>query len=83
MHAILSLIYVYVDAVCMFPRVSCVAFTDDSSMLAAGFENSQIVIWSLSPQKLRAMKSVDDLAEIDKEAGLLVFSLIFVHSAVF
>jgi transcription initiation factor TFIID subunit 5 len=37
--------------------------------MAAGFADSQIRVWSLTPNKLRAMKQVDDLNIIDKEAG--------------
>ena len=50
-------------------RVTCVDFTDDSSMLAAGLQNSNIRVWSLTPNKLRGMKSTMELEIIDKEAG--------------
>ena len=43
--------------------------SDDSSLLAAGFSDGNLRVWSLTPQKLREMKSVDDLEIIDKEAG--------------
>ena len=49
--------------------VSCVALCEDSSMMAVGFSSSTVRVWSLIPQKLRAMKSADDLADIDKDAG--------------
>ncbi|XP_076448428.1 transcription initiation factor TFIID subunit 5-like [Babylonia areolata] len=48
--------------------VTCVDFTDDSTMLAAGFQDSNVRVWSLTPNKLRAMKSAADLEIIDKEA---------------
>ncbi|KAF6025096.1 TAF5 [Bugula neritina] len=51
-----------------FAGVCSCAFTDDSSMLAAGFENSQIKVWTLSNHKLRSMKSGDILTELDKES---------------
>ena len=50
--------------------VSCVTLCEDSSMMAVGFSNSTVRVWSLIPQKLRAMKSADDLADIDKDAGM-------------
>jgi len=56
-------------------RVCSCAFTDDSSMLAAGFENSQIKVWTLSNHKLRSMKSGDILTELDKESGMKTQSL--------
>ena len=49
--------------------VSCVTLCEDSSMMAVGFSSSTVRVWSLIPQKLRAMKSADDLADIDKDAG--------------
>ena len=53
----------------IYCSVSCCTFTDDSSMLAAGMEDSQIRVWTLSQNKLRAMKGVDELNMLDKEAG--------------
>lgn len=50
-------------------RVSCATFTDDSSMLSAGFEDSSIKVWALSQQKLRSMKPGESLAELDKDSG--------------
>lgn len=38
-------------------------------MLAVGFSESIIKVWSLLPQKLRCMKSADELQEIDREAS--------------
>jgi transcription initiation factor TFIID subunit 5 len=49
-------------------RVTCAEFAEDSSLLAVGFSDSSIKIWSLIPQKLRAMKSAEHLADIDKDA---------------
>lgn len=44
-------------------------FCEDSSLLAVGFSDSILKVWSLVPQKLRGMKPADLLADIDKEAG--------------
>jgi WD40 repeat protein len=49
--------------------VTSVDISDDSSLLAAGFADSVIRVWSLTPGKLRSMKPPDDLNIIDKEAG--------------
>lgn len=49
-------------------RVTCVEICEDSSLVAVGFSHSIVKIWSLVPQKLRAMKPADQLADIDKEA---------------
>lgn len=51
-----------------FSRVTCVEFCEDSSLLAVGFSDSILKVWSLVPQKLRAMKPAEQLADIDKEA---------------
>ncbi|XP_067931982.1 transcription initiation factor TFIID subunit 5-like [Watersipora subatra] len=51
-----------------FSGVSCCAFTDDSSMIAAGLEDSQVKVWTLSQQTLRSMKSGEELNNLDKEA---------------
>lgn len=50
-------------------RVTCVEISEDSSLLAVGFSDSVLKVWSLVPQKLRGLKSADQLAEIDKESG--------------
>lgn len=42
--------------------------SDDSSLIAIGFADANIKVWSLTPSKLREMKPVDQLKEIDKEA---------------
>lgn len=48
--------------------VTCAEICDDSSMLAVGFADSNIKIWSLTPSKLREMKAAESLKEIDKDA---------------
>lgn len=42
---------------------------DDSSLIAIGFADSIVKLWSLTPSKLREMKSADQLKDIDREAG--------------
>ncbi|ELT88262.1 hypothetical protein CAPTEDRAFT_225253 [Capitella teleta] len=48
--------------------VTSVDFCEDSSLMAAGFADSQIRVWTMTPNKLRAIKTSDDLNIIDKEA---------------
>ena len=47
----------------------CAEISDDSSILAVGFANSHVRVWSLLTQKLKGMKSGDLLQDIDHEAG--------------
>jgi len=49
--------------------VTAAEVAEDSSLLAIGFSDSGIKIWSLVPQKLRLMKTGEQLADIDREAG--------------
>ncbi|XP_066156213.1 transcription initiation factor TFIID subunit 5 [Euwallacea fornicatus] len=48
--------------------VCCAEITEDSSMLAVGFNDSIIKVFTLVPQKLKAMKSADKLQEVNIEA---------------
>ncbi|KAL0894765.1 hypothetical protein ABMA27_013297 [Loxostege sticticalis] len=41
---------------------------DDSTLLAVGFNNSTIKVWTLTPVRLRGMKSAEKLLDIDREA---------------
>ncbi|VVC86700.1 unnamed protein product [Leptidea sinapis] len=47
----------------------CADICDDSTLLAVGFSNSTVKVWTLTTIKLRGMKSIDKLQDIDKEAG--------------
>lgn len=49
--------------------VTCAEICEDSSLLGVGFTDSIIKVWSLTPQKLRAMKSAEALQDVDREAG--------------
>lgn len=49
--------------------VTCAEIAEDSSILAVGFADAVVKVWSLMPQKLRAMKSAEQLQDIDTEAG--------------
>ncbi|XP_053209289.1 transcription initiation factor TFIID subunit 5-like [Panonychus citri] len=48
--------------------VLCVEISEDSSLLSVGLSDSTIKVWSLTPNKLRTMKSAQDLDFIDREA---------------
>lgn len=49
--------------------VTAAEVAEDSSLLAIGFSDSCIKVWSLVPQKLRLMKTGEQLQDIDREAG--------------
>jgi len=53
----------------MIFSVTAAEVAEDSSLLAVGFSDSTIKIWSLIPQKLRLMKTAEQLQDIDREAG--------------
>ncbi|KAL1458121.1 hypothetical protein WDU94_008292 [Cyamophila willieti] len=48
-------------------QVTCAEISEDVSILAVGFSESYIKLWSLVPQKLKAMKSADLLQDIELE----------------
>ena len=41
--------------------ICVVEVSDDSSMAAVGFSNSNVKVWSLTPYKLKALKASDSL----------------------
>ncbi|XP_060800929.1 transcription initiation factor TFIID subunit 5 [Amyelois transitella] len=47
----------------------CADICDDSTLLAVGFNNSNIKVWTLTTVRLRGMKSAEKLQDIDREAG--------------
>lgn len=49
--------------------VCCAEISEDASMMAVGFSDSRIKVWSLVPQKLKAMKNAEQLQDINLEAG--------------
>ncbi|OCT69991.1 transcription initiation factor TFIID subunit 5 [Xenopus laevis] len=51
-----------------YQGLTAVDITDDSSLIAGGFADSTVRVWSLTPKKLRSVKSSSDLSLIDKEA---------------
>ncbi|XP_066585283.1 transcription initiation factor TFIID subunit 5-like [Prorops nasuta] len=48
--------------------VTAAEVAEDSSLLAVGFNDSAIKVWSLVPSKLRLMKNGEQLQDIDREA---------------
>ncbi|KAK2719507.1 transcription initiation factor TFIID subunit 5-like [Artemia franciscana] len=48
--------------------VTCIEIAEDSSLIAAGFSDSSLKVFSLTPQKLRTMKPAEQLLELDREA---------------
>ncbi|XP_042288567.1 transcription initiation factor TFIID subunit 5 isoform X2 [Thunnus maccoyii] len=51
-----------------YQGLTAVDFTDDSSLIAGGFADSTVRVWSVTPKKLRKVKSAADLNMIDKES---------------
>lgn len=49
--------------------VTVAEVAEDSSLLAIGFSDSGIKVWSLVPQKLRLMKTGELLQDVEREAG--------------
>ena len=52
-------------------RATSVDFAEDSSLMCSGFGDSNIRVWTLTPSKLRAVKQLEELELIDKEAGMV------------
>ncbi|CAH1105872.1 unnamed protein product [Psylliodes chrysocephalus] len=48
--------------------VCCAEITEDSSMVAVGFNDSIVKVWTLVPQKLKSMKSSEQLEDVNIEA---------------
>lgn len=55
--------------------VLCAEISEDSSLLAAGLSDSNIKVWSLTPSKLKSMKSSHELDLIDREAEDVLFRM--------
>ncbi|EFA04573.1 cannonball [Tribolium castaneum] len=61
----------YLPSVCCYTllnanhTVNCAEITEDSSMLAVGFSDSIVKVWTLVPQKLKAMKSGEQLEDVN------------------
>ena len=53
--------------------VTTVDICDDSSLLAFGTVDSIVRVQSITPSKIRTMKNVDHLNDIDKDAGKILF----------
>lgn len=47
--------------------VTCAEIAEDSSLIAIGFSNSIVKVWTLTPIKLREIKSAEQLNDIDSE----------------
>ncbi|XP_066467126.1 transcription initiation factor TFIID subunit 5 [Tiliqua scincoides] len=57
--------YTFLNA---YQGLTAVDVTDDSSMIVGGFADSTVRVWSVTPKKLRSVKSAVDLGLIDKES---------------
>ncbi|MGH0135551.1 UNVERIFIED_CONTAM: hypothetical protein FKN15_066159 [Acipenser sinensis] len=57
--------YTFLNA---YQGLTAVDFTDDSSLVAGGFADSTVRVWSVTPKKLRGVKTAGDLSLIDKDS---------------
>ncbi|XP_069467803.1 transcription initiation factor TFIID subunit 5 isoform X2 [Ambystoma mexicanum] len=57
--------YTFLNA---YQGLTAVDITDDSSLMAGGFADSTVRVWSVTPKKLRSVKTAQDLSLIDKES---------------
>lgn len=46
----------------------CAEISEDSKIMAAGFSDSSIRVWSLTEEKLKGMRNASDLETLDKES---------------
>lgn len=53
----------------------CAELCEDSSLLAAGFSDSTIRVWALTPNKLKKMKPSSDLELIDKDTDDVLYRM--------
>jgi transcription initiation factor TFIID subunit 5 len=53
----------------------CAEISEDSTLLAAGFSDSVVRVWPLSPNKLKTMKPSSDLELIDKEVDDVLYRM--------
>lgn len=69
-NSIFSLMYIYLQLFyTVIFSVTAAEVAEDSSLLAIGFGDSGIKVWSLVPQKLRLMKTGEQLNDVDRETG--------------
>lgn len=61
--------------------VTCAEICEDSTVLSAGFSDSVVRVWSLTPLKLKAMKASAELEQIDKEADDVLYRMMDEKSA--
>ena len=64
-------------------RVTCADVTEDSTMLAVGFVDSIVKVWTLVPQKLKTMKSAEQLQDINIEAEDVLVSTLKLYRRTF
>ena len=53
----------------------CAQISEDSGLLAAGFSDSMIRVWSLTPNKLKKMKPSTELENIDKDSDDVLYRI--------
>ena len=66
MHHVFHIIFHHFSLMNVSSRVTAVNISDDSSLVAAGFADSVIKVWTLLPHKLRKLKSAEALKDINR-----------------
>merc|ERR1711993_49882 len=74
-----SIIYYTVLNSCSTP--SAVEICDDSSIMALGFTNALVKVWTLNPHKLKGLKSADALEMINRDADDVLHRMLDENSA--
>lgn len=78
----------FLPSICFYTFLNChlgvtvAEISEDSTLLAAGFGDSLVRVWSLTPVKLKSMKSAQDLETIDKEADDVLYRMMDERSGV-
>lgn len=62
--------------------VTVADISEDSTLLAAGFGDSSMRVWTLTPNKLKAMRSAHELETIDKDAEDVLYRMMDDRSGV-
>lgn len=50
-------------------RVCCAEITEDTTRMAVGYGNSSVQVFALNEDKLKPMRSMDELELLDQDSG--------------
>ena len=54
----------------LFQRLSSAAISKDAGLICGGFEDSSILLWSLTPKKLVRSKSKPEISKVQLAPGM-------------